>query len=123
MGSKRLCDIKNREEAIKALKEIDIDVTPDMSNEEVDDLIRSMFGLDLTQEKRAEFDYSNIIIPEDTEFTETHAVPTPNGGAYSTAYFYDENHMPCKKEDARYMNIIEFSEKGERINESYGVLS
>ncbi|WP_294242634.1 hypothetical protein [Pseudobutyrivibrio sp.] len=121
MRSKRLCDIKNRDEAIKALKEIDIEVTPDMSNEEVDDLIRSMFGLDFNIENSPEFDYSNIVIPEDTEFSETHKGPTLNGGAYGTAYFYDENHMPCKKEDAKYMNIVEYSADGERINESYGV--
>ena len=62
-------------------------------------------------------------IPEETEFSETHKHRTPNGGDYSTAYFYDKNGNPCKKEDAAYMNIIEFTEDGVRVNETYGAIN
>lgn len=121
MGIYRINDIKNREDAISFLKEMGIIVTPDMSIEEVDDIIRNEIGLDFNMPEPLEFNYSKIKIPEDTEFSETHKGPTPNGGAYSTAYFYDANHNPCKKEDAKYMNIVEYSAEGERINESYGI--
>lgn len=96
---------------------------PDMTQEEIDDMIRSEIGLDFNIPERPMFDYSKIKIPEDTECSETHAAPTPNGGAYSTAYYYDANHMPCKKEEARYRNIVEYSEFGERINETYGIIA
>ena len=58
--------------------------------------------------------------PEDDEFCESHVHPTPNGGDYSTAYFYDKEGHPCRKEDAAYMNIVEFKRGGERVNEFYG---
>lgn len=58
--------------------------------------------------------------PEDDEFCESHVHPTPNGGDYSTAYFYDKEGHPCRKADAAYVNIVEFKRGGERVNESYG---
>lgn len=58
--------------------------------------------------------------PVDDEFCESHVSPTPNGGDYSTAYFYDEYGHPCRKADATYMNVVEFKKGGERVNESYG---
>lgn len=42
---------------------------------------------------------------------------------YSTAYFYDKEGHPCRKEDAAYMNIVEFKRGGERVNEFYGDMS
>lgn len=122
MSITRIRDIKNREDAIMFLKEMGIIITPDMTQEEIDDVIRSEIGLDFNIPERPMFDYSKINIPEDTECSETHAAPTPNGGAYSTAYYYDANHMPCKKEEARYRDIVEYSEFGERINENYGII-
>ena len=122
MSITRIRDIKNREDAIMFLKEMGIIITPDMTQEEIDDVIRSEIGLDFNIPERPMFDYSKIKIPEDTESSETHAAPTPNGGAYSTAYYYDANHMPCKKEEARYRDIVEYSEFGERINENYGII-
>jgi hypothetical protein len=68
------------------------------------------------------YDYSKIQIPKDTEFTETHKGPTPSGGAYSTAYFYDEDCCPCKREDASFMNIVEYSVDGTRIDEHYSMM-
>lgn len=54
---------------------------------------------------------------------ERHDGPTPNGGAYSIAYFYDKNRTPCEKEKAKYINIVEYSKDGRRLNEVYGVHS
>ena len=58
--------------------------------------------------------------PVDDEFCESHVHPTPNGGDYSTAYFYDKDGNPCRREEATYMNIVEYKKGGERVNESYG---
>lgn len=56
----------------------------------------------------------------DPRYTQTLHEPTPNGGAFSIAYFYDKNGMPCSREEMAYMNIVEYAEDGTRINESYG---
>lgn len=45
--------------------------------------------------------------------------PTQSGGAYSTAYYYDADGLPCGKAKAKSVNIIEYSEDGKRVNESY----
>ncbi len=57
----------------------------------------------------------------DPRYTETIQGRTPNGGTYSTAYYYDKDGHPCPKENAKSVHIVEFSEDGERINENYGV--
>lgn len=41
--------------------------------------------------------------------------------AYSVAYFYDENHIGCNKEDACYINIVEYDAKDNRVQETYGI--
>ncbi len=46
--------------------------------------------------------------------------PTPNGGAYSVAYYYDDHRMPCEKSKARRVEIVEYSKQGERICSTYG---
>lgn len=114
--------IKDRDDAIWLLKnefQKDID---NLTDEEVDNKIRGELGVDFNVPESIEFDYSKIQIPNDTEFTETHKGPTPSGGAYSTAFFYDDDGCPCKREEASYMNIVEYSAKGERINEHYGMM-
>ncbi len=58
----------------------------------------------------------------DPRFTETRTGPTPNGGDYSVAYYYDEEGNPCTKAEASAVNIIEYNKEGSRINECYGVL-
>ncbi len=45
--------------------------------------------------------------------------PTPNGGDYSIAYYYNDNG-PCEKDKATRMNIVEYKKGGIRINEHYG---
>ena len=65
-----------------------------------------------------EFDPS--IIPEDTFCSESHIGPTPSGGAYSTAYYTDKWHEPCRKEDAAYIHITEFDKDGGFINDVHG---
>lgn len=61
--------------------------------------------------------------PKNNDFSEVHYSKTPNGGDYSVAYFYDKEGNPCKKEDASYLNIIEYTKDGRRINETYGFIS
>ncbi len=61
----------------------------------------------------------NIETAPDPRFTETRYGPTPSGGAYSTAYYYDADGQPCEKAKAKSVNIIEYSEDGGRVNESY----
>ena len=58
----------------------------------------------------------------DPRFTERQDEPTPSGGDYSIAYFYDVERRPCKRENAEYINIIEYKNDGTRINETYLVL-
>ena len=36
-------------------------------------------------------------------------------------HYYDEKHNPCKKDEAYYMNIVEYSVDGERVGEVYGL--
>lgn len=58
--------------------------------------------------------------PVDNEFCESHVGKTPSGGDYSTAYFFDKDGNPCRKEDRAYMNVVEYTKDGKRINEFYG---
>lgn len=62
------------------------------------------------------------IIPADTAFSETHKGPIPNGGAYSTAYFYNKEGRPCEKDKASRMNIVEYAKDGSIIKETYGII-
>ena len=58
----------------------------------------------------------------DPRFTEKRIHKTPNGGDYSIAYYYNAEHRPCVKAEAAFVNIVEYTKNGERINENYGVL-
>lgn len=112
-----------REEVVEMLKDAynnnleDFNINV-LSTDELKDLVIKGY---MPHSQTPVFDYGKIQIPEDTEFTETHKGPTPSGGAYSTAYFYNEEGFPCKREEASYMNIVEYSAEGERINEHYGM--
>ena len=57
---------------------------------------------------------------EESPCVEVDLAPTPNGGAYSKAYFYDSEGNPCIRENADFMNIVEYDSEGNRINETYG---
>lgn len=57
---------------------------------------------------------------EDTPYTQTEIGPTPSGGAFSRAYFYNKDMKPCVREDARFINIVEYDKNCNRINETYG---
>ncbi len=48
--------------------------------------------------------------------------PTPNGGAYSIAYWFDDNNNPVDKEQAQKAEIIEFSNNGQQISRTYAFL-
>ena len=84
----------------------------EMTDEEFERLLDEDAG------ERAE----EAVMTRDPRFTETHYGPTPSGGAYSVAYYYDEEGMPCRRETATSVNIIEYSEEGYRINETYALL-
>lgn len=45
--------------------------------------------------------------------------PTPNGGDYSEAHYYDASRLLCPPCQAKYINIVEYSAKGERLFETY----
>ena len=116
-----MLNIKDKDDAIRILREMDVD-TEGKSIEEIDELIRSYLGISFEEDPSlSDIDYDNFQLPPDTEYTETHRGPTPSGGAYSTAYYYDDNHIPCKKYEAYYITIVEYSVDGERINEVYGM--
>lgn len=44
---------------------------------------------------------------------------TPNGGAYSIAYFFDEEKKPCIKEKAWFIEIHEYDNNDNLIYRSY----
>lgn len=48
--------------------------------------------------------------------------PTPNGGDYSEAYYYDASRLLCPPCQAKYINIVEYTVKGERVYETYSVV-
>lgn len=45
--------------------------------------------------------------------------PTPNGGAYSIAYWRDDNGNPVDREQATKVEIVEYDEAGEQVWRSY----
>lgn len=46
--------------------------------------------------------------------------PTPAGGAYALAYYYDANGKPCERAKAVRVEIHECDEDGEVIARTYG---
>lgn len=44
---------------------------------------------------------------------------TPSGGDYSIAYFYDKDGTLCLKGSAIRISIVEYTENGDRINETF----
>lgn len=46
--------------------------------------------------------------------------PTPNGGAYSIAYFQNEKGEATTKDKATRMEIVEFSKAGIELHRTYG---
>lgn len=45
--------------------------------------------------------------------------PTPNGGVYSIAYFFDENRKPCIEDKAKFIDIIEYDKDDIPISRTY----
>lgn len=84
----------------------------EMTDEEFERLLDEDAG------ERAE----EVEMERDPRFTETHYGLTPSGGAYSVAYYYGEDGMPCRREEAVRVNIVEYSKEGYRINETYALL-
>ncbi len=82
-----------------------------MTDEEFEALIREIAG------PRAKFHESQCY----PRYTERHDNPTPSGGDYSVGIYYDEDHNPCTREEAWYINIVEYTADGARINEHYGM--
>ena len=44
---------------------------------------------------------------------------TPNGGAYSVAYYFNRNNEPCLPQKAYRVEIIEYDKDNNRINITY----
>lgn len=65
---------------------------------------------------------SNVKMKADTRYTERIVGKTPNGGDYSIAYYYDAQQNPCRKTEAKFVNIVEYTQAGVRVNECYGRL-
>ncbi len=59
---------------------------------------------------------------DENPYMEREDGPTPNGGAYSVAYYYDEEGNPCQKINAKKIHIVEYTKYGERIMESNGFM-
>ncbi len=83
-----------------------------MTDRELDKLLDEVAG------ERAE----NVTLEVDPRFTEKQTGSTPNGGDYCIAYYYDADHNPCIKEEASYVNIVEYTNDGKRVDECYGVM-
>ncbi|MBQ9650244.1 MAG: hypothetical protein IJV25_07455 [Prevotella sp.] len=83
-----------------------------MTDEEFEALTREIAG-------------EQVKIPEiafNPRFTERSDNPTPSGGDYSIAYYYNDVG-PCKKSRANRVNIVEYKKGGIRINETYALLN
>jgi hypothetical protein len=82
-----------------------------MTDEEFEALTREIAG-------------EQVQVPEiafDPRYMERSDNPTPSGGDYSIAYYYDDDG-PCEKDKANRVNIVEYKKGGIRINEHYGLL-
>jgi hypothetical protein len=82
-----------------------------MTDEEFEALTREIAG-------------EQVQVPEiafDPRYMERSDNPTPSGGDYSIAYYYDDDG-PCEKSKANRVNIVEYKKGGIRINEHYGLL-
>ena len=66
---------------------------------------------------------TEVEMQPDALYTEREDGLTINGGAYSIAYYYDQDGNPCRKEDASKVNIVEYTENGERLNETYALIT
>lgn len=82
----------------------------DMTNDEFRQLVKDVAGERGKEPKR------------DPRFSERVDEPTPSGGDYSIAYYYDKDGHPCTKSQASAVNILEFTADGRRVNETYGRL-
>lgn len=58
----------------------------------------------------------------ESPYSERSEGATPLGGDYSIAFFYDENHNPCEKGKAKFVNTVIYDKGGKRVNEVYGRL-
>ena len=62
---------------------------------------------------------TEVEMQPDALYTEREDGLTINGGAY----YYDQDGNPCRKEDASKVNIVEYTENGERLNETYALIT
>lgn len=58
----------------------------------------------------------------DPRFMERLEGETPSGGDFCIAYFYDEDHKPCERSKAKFVNIVEYKNNWKRVNETYGIM-
>ncbi len=58
----------------------------------------------------------------DAATQECHEGPTPAGGAYSIGTFLDDDHRPVPRDEATQLSITEYTEDGEQLQSTIGVL-
>ena len=58
-------------------------------------------------------------IPKDTLYQDSYLGPTPNGGAYSTAFYFDNKGNQCVKDKATSIKICEYDANGEYVFRTY----
>lgn len=44
--------------------------------------------------------------------------PTPNGGVYSIAYFFNSEHKPCSKQEAAEVRVNEYDRDDKEVASS-----
>lgn len=42
-------------------------------------------------------------------------LPTPHGGVMSEISYFDEEHNPCAKDKAWFMEVAEYNDEGDRV--------
>ena len=93
---------------MKKKKYIDVEA---MTDEEFEALTREIAG--------KQVQVPGIVF--DSRYMEKSDNPTPSGGDYSIAYYYNDDG-PCEKDKANKVNIVEYKKGGIRINETYALL-
>lgn len=49
--------------------------------------------------------------------------PTPHGGVYAIAYWYDEFQIPTDRSVATKVEIIEYNSNGDQVWRTYGMVN
>ena len=92
-----------------------VDEVSDEEFEKILNEVASEMGYEESSENREDIHF-------DPRFAVRVDTKTINGGDYYISYFYDINGNPCSQELAKRVHTVEYTEAGERVNETYGLL-